>query len=137
MAQTISVLADSQGLRSDTLRYYERLGLLVPAERSAAGYRLYDDAGAERLRFIRGLQQMGLRLAEIKELLEVRDRGSCPCGHTEVLVDRRLAELDVEIQRLKSVRHQLADLKRRNAECMDGGGVEWSCAIGIKREGEL
>ncbi len=79
---TISELAGTLGLRADTLRYYERLGLLQPTGRSTAGYRLYDDASAERLRFIKGLQRMGLRLGDIKELLDVRERGLCPCGHT-------------------------------------------------------
>ena len=116
---TISELARSLGLRADTLRYYERVGLLKPTGRSEAGYRLYDEASAERLRFIKGLQRMGLRLGDIKELLDVRDRGPCPCGHTEVLVERRLAEVQAEIEELEAVRAQLLVLKRRNSECMD------------------
>jgi MerR family Zn(II)-responsive transcriptional regulator of zntA len=106
---TISELAGSMGLRADTLRYYERIGLLKPAERSDAGYRLYDDASAQRLRFIKGLQRMGLHLGDIKELLDVRDRGGCPCGHTEVLVERRLAEVQAEIQQMENYeRHCLS-----------------------------
>jgi DNA-binding transcriptional MerR regulator len=72
---TISTLAASVGISADTLRYYERVGLLEPAGRSDAGYRLYDELSAERLRFIKGLQRMGLHLGDIKELLDVRDRG--------------------------------------------------------------
>ena len=127
---TISSLAGSMGLRPDTLRYYERVGLLEPAGRSAAGYRLYDEACAERLRFIKALQRMGLRLGDIKELLDVRDRGNCPCrGHTEVLVERRLAEVQVEVEQLDAVRDQLLVLKGRNKECMDVSVEDWSCAI--------
>ena len=129
MTTTISSLAESIGLRPDTLRYYERVGLLKPAGRSAAGYRLYDEACAERLRFIKALQRMGLRLRDIKELLDVRDRGSCPCGHTEVLVERRLAEVQAEIEDLEGVRTQLLVLKRRNAECVDATAEDWSCTI--------
>jgi hypothetical protein len=59
MSQTISALANGMGLRADTLRYYERLGLLHPSERTAAGYRIYDDEAAKRLRFIKDAQHMG------------------------------------------------------------------------------
>ena len=126
---TISTLAASVGISADTLRYYERVGLLEPAGRSDAGYRLYDEESAERLRFIKGLQRMGLQLGDIKELLDVGDRGSCPCGHTKVLVERRLADLQAEIQQLRAVRAQLLLLKRRNEECLDANVADWSCAI--------
>ena len=129
MAQTISLLAESLGVTTDTLRYYERLGLLKPAERTPAGYRLYDEAAAERLRFIRGAKRMGLRLADIKELLEVEDRGQCPCGHTRTLVQRRLAEVNAELRELTAVKRQLLDLRRRNDECMDAAPGVWSCAV--------
>jgi DNA-binding transcriptional MerR regulator len=79
------------------------VGLLRPAERTASGYRVYDDAAVERLQFIKSAQHMGLRLGGIKELLEVRDRGQCPCGHTQVLVERRLAEVNSEIKQLAAV----------------------------------
>ena len=135
MTKTISALAESLGLRSDTLRYYERLGLLQPSSRSAAGYRLYDEEASERLRFIKGLQRMGLRLGDIKELLEVRDRGRCPCGHTQVLVDRRLAEVQADIEQLRGVREQLLVLKKRNADCMDATPEGWSCAMEMLKGG--
>jgi DNA-binding transcriptional MerR regulator len=132
---TISELAGSVGLRADTLRYYERVGLLEPAGRSSAGYRLYDEVSAERLRFIKGLQRMGLRLGDIKELLDVRDRGRCPCGHTEVLVERRLAEVEAEVEQLEEVRAQLLVLKGRNTECMGATVEDWSCAIANPKGG--
>jgi DNA-binding transcriptional MerR regulator len=129
MAQTISVLAETLGVSTDTLRYYERLGLLHPTERTAAGYRLYDEAAEERLRFIRRAQRMGLRLGDIKELLEVQDRGQCPCGHTKTLVQRRLADVNAELGELTAVKRQLLDLEQRNAECMDASPGTWSCAV--------
>jgi DNA-binding transcriptional MerR regulator len=129
MAQTISVLADRLGVSTDTLRYYERLGLLHPAQRTPAGYRLYDEQSTERLRFIRGAQRMGLRLGDIKELLDVQDRGQCPCGHTKTLVQRRLAEVNAELGELSAVKRQLLDLKKRNEECMDATPGAWSCAV--------
>ncbi|HYK71348.1 MAG TPA: heavy metal-responsive transcriptional regulator, partial [Streptosporangiaceae bacterium] len=121
--------AAALGLSPDTLRYYERLGLLPPPPRTAAGYRLYGEEAAERLGFISGARQMGLRLADIKELLDVRDRGQCPCGHTKDLVERRLAEVDAEIRQLSAVRTQLLTLKERNEECLDAAESEWSCVV--------
>ena len=125
--RTISALASSVGLKPDTVRYYERVGLLPPAPRSPAGYRLYGEEATERLRFIRGAQGVGLRLADIKELLEVRDRGQCPCRRTDVLVRRRLAEVEAEMARLRERRRQLVDLRTRNGACLEalpplGGG---------------
>ncbi|MGB9112962.1 MAG: heavy metal-responsive transcriptional regulator [Acidimicrobiales bacterium] len=136
MGRTISALAEGLGLRADTLRYYERLGLLPPAGRSAAGYRIYDDAAAERLRFMKGAQRIGLRLGDIKELLDVSDRGQCPCGHTQVLVQQRLAEVESEIKQLTAIRDRLLGLKKRNAECFDTPAEQWSCVTGIGKGGE-
>ena len=86
MALTVSALAGQAGLSADTVRYYERVGLLPEPARSAAGYRLYDQAAVSRLRLIKGAQRAGLRLREIGELLQVADQGQCPCGHTETLL---------------------------------------------------
>lgn len=136
MSQTITAQAESIGVSADTLRYYERLGLLPAPPRTAAGYRLYGEDLAERLNFICGAKRMGLRLADIKELLEVRDRGLCPCGHTRDLVDRRLAEVEAEIRQLKTVRGQLLTLKQRNEECADAEASDWSCLVASGKGGE-
>jgi DNA-binding transcriptional MerR regulator len=126
---TISAFADQAGVSPDTLRYYERIGLLVPTERTDAGYRLYDEGAAERLRFIRGTQRTGLRLSDIKELLDVQDRGQCPCGHTELLVERRLAEVEAELAELRAVQDRLRELSRSNRECLDAAAECWPCSI--------
>ncbi|HEY7324551.1 MAG TPA: heavy metal-responsive transcriptional regulator [Streptosporangiaceae bacterium] len=135
MKQTISAQAAALGLSPDTLRYYERLGLLPPPPRTAAGYRLYGEEAAERLGFISGAKRMGLRLADIKELLDVRDRGQCPCGHTRDLVERRLAEVEAEIRQLSAVRGQLLTLKKRNEECIDAAAGEWLCTVAPAKGG--
>jgi DNA-binding transcriptional MerR regulator len=77
---TIGKLADIAGVSSDTLRYYEREGLIEPAGKSPAGYRLYDKDSARRLRFIKQAQQCGFTLAEIRELLVLRGRAAARCG---------------------------------------------------------
>jgi DNA-binding transcriptional MerR regulator len=136
MARTISEQAATLGLTADTLRYYERLGLVPSPPRTAAGYRLYDADLADRLNFICGAKRMGLRLADIRELLDIRDRGQCPCGHTKDLVERRLDEVEAQMRQLGAVRAQLLALKRRNAECLDALVDDWSSLVGARKGGE-
>lgn len=107
---TVSALAGRVGLSPDAVRYYERLGLLPTPPRSRAGYRIYDPAAIDRLHLIKGAQRVGLRLREIGELLDVVDRGQCPCGHTQALLVQRLAEVDAELDRLGALRATLARL---------------------------
>ncbi|MGH2669816.1 MAG: MerR family transcriptional regulator, partial [bacterium] len=83
---TVGKLAERVGTSADTLRYYERIGLLPKADRTASGYRLYHDDAIARVHFIRGAQRLGLRLEEIGELLEILERGLCPCGRTKQLL---------------------------------------------------
>jgi DNA-binding transcriptional MerR regulator len=134
MALTVSALADQAGLSADTVRYYERVGLLPEPARSAAGYRLYDQAAVGRLRLIKGAQRAGLRLREIGELLQVADRGQCPCGHTEALLRERLTEVQAELERLRALEGELARLLERHAvpACPESGtvaaAVAWWCA---------
>jgi DNA-binding transcriptional MerR regulator len=104
----VAELAAAVGLAPDTIRYYERAGLLPPPERTAAGYRSYDTAAVDRLRFVQGAQRLGLRLADVRSLLAVRDTGTCPCEPAEDLLRRRLAEVDAEIARLVALRAEMA-----------------------------
>jgi MerR family mercuric resistance operon transcriptional regulator len=127
MTMTISAMADRLGISTDTLRYYERLGLLPTAARTASGYRLYDQALLDRARFIKSAQHIGLRLADIKELLDINDRGACPCGQTTVVVERRLRQVDTELARLRAMRKQLLALRDRNRDCVDPSGEAWCC----------
>lgn len=110
MVFSISELAERTGTSQDTLRYYGRLGLLPESGRTAAGHRYYDEAAVERLRFIKGAQWLDLQLGEIGELLAVLDGDGCPCGFTEELVRRRIAEIDRQRARLEEMRTLLARL---------------------------
>ena len=74
---TIGQLADSVGVATSTLRYYEREGLLRPCGRSRADYRLYDAAAIDKLRFIRSAQSVGFSLNDIKALLSLDERTGC------------------------------------------------------------
>ena len=104
---TISDLASRTGLRPDTVRYYERVGLMPRAARTSGDHRRYDEVAVDRLQFIRGAQRLGLRLADIKDLLTVRDTGRCPCEPAEPLLRARIAEIDTETERLLLLRADL------------------------------
>jgi DNA-binding transcriptional MerR regulator len=121
MALTVSALAGQAGLSADTVCYYERVG-----------YRLYDQAAVGRLRLIKGAQRAGLRLREIGELLQVADRGQCPCGHTETLLRERLAEVRAELDCLHALEADLVRLLERQPDpaCPDmtAGAAAWWCA---------
>jgi DNA-binding transcriptional MerR regulator len=107
---TVSPLAAACGVTADTVRFYERVGLLPPAARDGNGYRRYGEAAVERLRFIRRSQQFGLSLDDIRELLTIRDGGRCPCGHANDLLVARLRELDEQIATLTELRGDIATL---------------------------
>ncbi|HEX6077897.1 MAG TPA: heavy metal-responsive transcriptional regulator [Micromonosporaceae bacterium] len=108
----VAEIADAVGVRPDTIRFYEREGLLPPPRRTPAGYRSYDNGALDRLRFIQGAQRLGLRLSDIRDLLAVRDTGSCPCEPAEQLLKRRLAELDAEMARLAALRAEMTGMLR-------------------------
>src|SRR4051794_13756531 len=104
----VGELADAVGVSADTIRYYERAGLLPEPSRTPSGYRVYHTGAIDRLRFIQGAQRLGLRLSDIRDLLAVRDTGTCPCEPAENLLTRRLAEVDAEIARLSVLRREMA-----------------------------
>jgi DNA-binding transcriptional MerR regulator len=113
----VAEVAAAAGVAPDTVRYYERSGLLAAPPRTASGYRVFPPEVVDRLRFIQGCQRLGLRLKEIGELLSVRDTGECPCEPAEALLRRRIAEIDAEAARLTALR---ADLVRMVDAVADG-----------------
>jgi DNA-binding transcriptional MerR regulator len=106
----VGELAAATGVAADTVRYYERAGLLPAPPRTAGGYRAYDGDAVDRMKFIQGAQRLGLRLRDIAELLAVRDTGVCPCEPAEQLLSRRLDEIDAEMARLGALRAELATM---------------------------
>jgi DNA-binding transcriptional MerR regulator len=136
MALHVSHIAKRAGVSPDAVRYYEKEGLLPAAPRSRSGYREYDDTTAQRIRFIKGAQQLGLTLAEIGELLEIQDRGACPCGHTQTLVERRIADIDAEMKRLSQLRTELTAMAELECPATTEGDL-WPCEVSfMKRGGE-
>ncbi len=86
----IGELADTVGLPSQTIRFYERQGLLPEPRREANGYRTYDDSSVARVLFIRSAQAAGLTLAEIGSVVDLRDHGEVPCTHVATLLRSKL-----------------------------------------------
>ena len=103
----IGALAKQAGMPIKTIRYYEDVRLLPKATRTAAGYRLYSPDAVDRLQFIKKAQNLGLQLEEIKEVLELADRGRCPCGHVQELLKKRLAELQRKIADLRLIERRV------------------------------
>jgi MerR family mercuric resistance operon transcriptional regulator len=106
----VGQLASRAGVRPDTIRYYERAGLLPRPRRTGGDHRRYGAADVDRLLFIRGAQRLGLRLAEIRDLLAVRETGVCPCGPAEVLLREHVSEIDREMARLTALRAELTGM---------------------------
>jgi DNA-binding transcriptional MerR regulator len=104
---TVGQLASRIGVRADTIRYYERMGLLPIPQRTQGEHRRYGLADVDRLLFIRGAQRLGLRLAEIRGLLDVRDTGACPCEPAAGLLQQHVAQIEKEIERLSALRAEL------------------------------
>lgn len=135
MSLRVSDVARQAGVSPDAVRFYEKEGLLPEPPRSPAGYREYDESIPQRIRFIKGAQEMGLRLAEIGELLEIQDRGACPCGHTRTLVERRLAEIDAEMARLSGLRAELAAMAKLDCPATEESEL-WACEVSFITRGE-
>src|SRR5712691_3591575 len=94
----IGELAARSGLTADTLRYYERLGLLSPPERTSGGFRVYPATALNRLRFIKQAQTVGLSLQEIRDLVSYTDRGGLKrCQRVRDLLGRKLADLNARL----------------------------------------
>lgn len=111
----IGELARRSGLASSAIRYYEQLGLLPAPERTESGYRAYANDTLDRLTFIRSAQAVGLTLAEVGQVLGVRDAGEAPCRVVTELIDRRYAEVRARIAELHVLEQELARLQKRAA----------------------
>lgn len=109
----IGALARQAGVPAKTIRYYEDVGLLPKPGRTAAGYRLYAPETADRLLFIKKAQSLGLKLEEIKEILDLADRGHCPCGHVQDLLRKRLKELQQKIADLLLIERRVKGAIKR------------------------
>lgn len=109
---TIGQVASAAHVNVETIRYYERRGLMPPPERSRSGYRQYEPAAVRRLRFVKRAQALGFTLAEIGELLDLRADPVRSCEQVEAEASRAIARIDRQIEELERMREALAPLRR-------------------------
>ena len=104
----IGEVAKASGVGIETLRFYEKSGLLDQPSRTESGYRLYDIEVLDRLDFIKRAQVLGFSLDEIKRVIADRRAGQSPCAEVREIVRHRLAELDTRMREMKRYRNELA-----------------------------
>ncbi|HBZ95335.1 MAG TPA: Cd(II)/Pb(II)-responsive transcriptional regulator [Pseudomonas sp.] len=109
----IGELAKKAGCQVETVRYYEREGLLPAPARSEGNYRLYGDEHLERLVFIRNCRTLDMTLEEIQRLLALRDLPHESCAGINSLVDEHIEHVEARITSLLALRDQLSDLRDR------------------------
>ncbi len=114
---SIGKLGQAAGVKVPTIRYYEEIGLLPEAERSAGGQRLYGAKALERLRFIRHSRDLGFPLEAIRDLLSLSDRPDQPCEAADLIARAQLAQVEARIVRLMSLK---AELERMVEQCAGG-----------------
>lgn len=123
MGLKIGQVASAANVNIQTIRYYERTGLLAPAPRTPSGYREYDDEAVKRLRFIKHAQALGFSLKEISELLALRVRHGAACRPVEEKTRAKIALIDDRVRELTRLRRTLERLaaachaRARTADC--------------------
>src|SRR5262245_10174843 len=109
----IGAVARRAGIGVETLRFYERSGLLDRPARTEGGYRLYDAGALKTLEFIKRAQSLGFTLEEIKRIIAESRAGQRPCAEVRETVRRRLAELDEQMAQIRRYRNALAATLRQ------------------------
>jgi Cu(I)-responsive transcriptional regulator len=127
---TIGTLGRKTGTKVQTIRYYEKVGLLPEPGRTEGGQRRYSDEELDRLAFIRHARQLGFPLDAIRELLNLSDDPQQTCGEADAIASRQLRQVEQRIARLEALR---TELKRMIHEC--SGGNTSNCRIlGVLRD---
>ncbi|WP_319420473.1 heavy metal-responsive transcriptional regulator [Pleurocapsa sp. FMAR1] len=107
----IGELAKQTGLAVGTLRYYSDLGLLQPVHRGDNGYRYYSQDASQQVEFIKKAQALGFTLEEIKQILNVRDRGEKPCSLVQSLLDSKIEQIQIQIRRMTLFKAELEEYR--------------------------
>lgn len=118
-------LARKAGVNKETLRYYERNGLLPRPERTESGYRLYTETDVRRIVFIKNAQALGFSLREIRELLGIVDGAVTDRNEVRELAEKKIAQIETQLSQLTQLRLTLVDLVGRCAK----SGSTCSCPI--------
>jgi DNA-binding transcriptional MerR regulator len=103
-------VADAAGISTDTLRYYERSGVLPEPARTRAGYRRYPASAVARVALIRRSLKIGFSIKELARVFQERARGGAPCRKVRTIVGERLARIDEELAALTALKAELSTL---------------------------
>ncbi|KPF70284.1 Cd(II)/Pb(II)-responsive transcriptional regulator [beta proteobacterium AAP99] len=117
----IGELARATGTQVETIRYYEREGLLPETARSEGNYRIYGDVHAERLSFIRHCRSLDMTLDEIRVLLRFKDAPTENCGEVNALLDEHIGHVALRIRELRQLEKQLKGLREMCQDAQDAG----------------
>jgi len=117
----IGALAKATDMTVETIRYYEREGLLPAAPRNAVNYRLYEADHVERLSFIRHCRSLGMALDEIRALLSFKDQPSGSCGEVNALLDAHIDHVAQRLDELKALQRQLKSLRKQCGQAQATG----------------
>ncbi|MBI4613740.1 MAG: heavy metal-responsive transcriptional regulator [Planctomycetes bacterium] len=118
-------LAKRCDVNFETVRYYEKEGLIPKPSRTASNYRVYGEQAVRRILFIKRAQELGFTLHEIKDLLSLRARPQAKCGDVLKRAEAKIQNIDEKIQSLKAMRRALSKL---SSECTSRGGIS-ECPI--------
>jgi DNA-binding transcriptional MerR regulator len=121
---SVGEVASLCGVSPDTIRHYERKGLLTPVERASNGYRVYPPEAVRRIRIVRRALAIGFSLDELSKIFRQRNAGTAPCRGVRELASRKLSELDVKIEEMLRLRSSLrATLEEwdEQLESVEGG----------------
>jgi MerR family copper efflux transcriptional regulator len=108
MAHTVGAAAKAVGVSAKAIRIWEAKGLLPPAGRTEAGYRVFTDGDIEILRFINRAKTLGLTLPEVKSILDLHRQGTAPCEQVTALLDAHISDIDRAIAELRALRTTLS-----------------------------
>jgi Cd(II)/Pb(II)-responsive transcriptional regulator len=111
----IGALAEATGTPVETIRFYEKEGLLPPPARADNNYRVYLPAHVERLAFIRQCRSLDMTLDEIRVLIDLRQVSAQDCGEVNTLLDEHIAHVNERIRELRGLQKQLKELRARCA----------------------
>lgn len=121
---TIGRLAEATGVKVETIRYYERAGLIAPPARTAGNYRAYASDDLDRLRFIRRTRDLGFTLEEVRAMLDLAAQRDRSCGTIDAIATKHLDEVDRKIADLQGLRRELSAIISSCA-----GGTVGQCRI--------
>lgn len=117
----IGELGEAAGVDVETIRYYEKAGLLAPPGREANGYRQYGERHLEQLVFVRHCRSLDMPLAEIARLLDFLEKPTAACGDVDRLIEDQLAQVRARIRSLRALERQLSALRGRCAAPQTAG----------------